>query len=67
MNIPREIAGTWEYLVVQQDKFSDFESEVSRKLNDGWQIHGIPFELRDTLCQVVVKFTPPDVTEVVAS
>lgn len=60
--LDEKIYGKWEYDVVAflpQD-FDVFSVEVSSRLNDRWQIHGTPFVVNDLICQVVVKFTPPE-------
>ena len=60
--LDEKIYGKWEYDVIAEPPadFDEFKKEVSDRLNDRWQIHGTPFVMDDHLCQVIVKFTPPE-------
>jgi hypothetical protein len=61
--VDEKLYGKWEYDVVSYpfpDINNFFKDTVSRMLNKRWQIHGTPFVMGNQLCQVLVKFTPPE-------
>lgn len=58
-----KIYGFWEYEVVSfpyPEPNNFFKETINTMLNSRWQIHGTPFVMGDHLCQVLVRFTPPE-------
>jgi hypothetical protein len=58
-------AVTADYIVVVSTEddfhssFHDFAEKVNRKLRVGYQLHGQPFSIHQTLCQAMVRVEGP--------
>ena len=56
---------TTDYLVVTSNEddhyssFHDFAEKVNRKLRAGYQLHGQPFSIHQTMCQAMVRLEGP--------
>jgi len=54
-------AAVADYIVVVSNEddfhscFHDFAEKVNRKLRAGYQLHGQPFNINQTLCQAMVR------------
>ena len=52
---------TVDYIVIVSNQddfhssFHDFAEKVNRKLRAGYQLHGQPFSINQTLCQAMVR------------
>jgi hypothetical protein len=58
---PATVAGVADYIVVVSNEddfhagFHHFADKVNRKLRAGYQLHGQPFSVCQTICQAMVR------------